>query len=264
MPSLPVWPVILTNADWQRKKGAFAKLAGKTGVGEAMTAAKAAFDKIDFGQMHASKILPADRDVPNILAEKEKAKAYYASTVVPARAKLKALRDLAETTAKKFKANKLVPSSATAHAEAVVKAADLMWMTLAGNSQVMNDHLKSFDEMVATKEKNAREETQKLDQTIANLEKALKEAAKKPTKAFWKDGSTSPHQRCRSMCNAIRNIPALKKAYWSTWQKYGDEYHKDVKDGDPKEQELMKKKIGNVWRSLMTFKGEYKKVLGMA
>src|SRR5204862_325589 len=113
------------------------------------------------------------------------------------------------------------------------------------------------------KQKNANDEAAKLGVTVTNLEVALGKAVTKPTAQFWRDGSDSPHQRCRSMCNAIRNIPDLKDKYWNTWQPYGNEYHKDVKDGAADEATKMKAKIANVSKSLATFKGSYKRDLGM-
>ena len=110
----PIWPAILTNADWQKKRGAVSKLVGKTGVGEAMTAAaKALFDKISFVKMTAQDILPQDHDIPTIKERRKQAAAYYASTIVPARTAVKKIVDADEETAKKFKANKLVPKSST-------------------------------------------------------------------------------------------------------------------------------------------------------
>ena len=258
----PKWPAILMNADWQKKKGAISKMLGKTGVGEAMNAAKALFDKIEWEKMDALSILPGDRDIPIIRERQKGAKTYYSAHVVPARALVKKVCDAAEATAKKFKANKLVPASSTKHAEAVVKEADAFWITLKDNAQWAADMNKSFETMIALKEKNALDENKKLPATIENLEKSLKGSLKDMTSSFWRNGSDSPHQRCRSMCNAIRNIPALKAEYWSEWQTYGNEYHKDVVDGAKNENDLMKKKIVKVTNALAVFKANYKKISG--
>ena len=260
----PTWPAILTNADWQKKKGAVSKLVGKTGVGEAMTAAQAAFAKISWIKMSATDILPQDRDIPTIKERKKQAAAYYASTIVPARTAVKKIVDAAEDTAKKFKANKLVPKSASEHAAAVAKAADLMWMTLKDNSTFFAEAANSFDAMIAVKQKNATDEAAKLGTTAANLEKALKETLAKPTVAGWSDGAECSHQRCRSMCNSIRNIPELKAKYWNTWQPYGNDYHKDVKAGAADEGAKIKAKVATVAKSLAEFKAGYKKELGLA
>lgn len=259
----PTWPAILTNADWQKKKGAVSKLVGKTGVGEAMTAAKALFDKISFVKMTAQDILPQDRDIPTIKERRKQAAAYYTSTIVPARTAVKKIVDAADETAKKFKANKLVPKSAAEHAAAVAKAADLLWMTLKDNSAFFDEASKSFETMIAVKQKAATDEAAKLGTTVANLEKALKETLAKPTVAGWSEGTESSHQRCRSMCNSIRNIPELKVKYWATWQPYGNDYHKDVKAGAADEGAKIKGKVATVAKSLSEFKAGYKKELGL-
>lgn len=253
----PVWPMILTNADWQKKKGAFAKVAGKSGVGEAMTAAEKAFKKIDWNIFVAQSILPAQRDQDVIVARKAASITAFKTTVEPTRVQLKKLRDVATKTAGDWKKSKLIPSSATKHVQDVAKAADFLFISLAGNSQVMTSRLKTFDDMLAAKKKFERDEIQKLDTSIENLEKALAAAAADPTKATWSLGSSSAHQRCRSMCNAIRNVPKLKTKYWSTWQPFGDEYNKDVPEG-PREAEVMKKKIATVKTELAKFKANYK------
>ena len=258
----PTWPPILTDADWQKKKGAVSKLVGKTGVGEAMTAAKSLFDKIDFTKMFASDILPADRDITTIKERKKKAGEYHKLTIEPARAAVKNIKDKADDCVTKFKANVLVPKSSREHAKKVADAADLLWMTLKNNAAYFDDAAKSFDKMLEVKEKAAADEAAKLGTTITNLETALKATLANLTVKGWSEGSDSAHQRCRSMCNAIRNIPALKAEYWKTWKPYGDEYHKDVTAGAANEGDQMKKKVASVVKSLIAFKANYKNDMG--
>lgn len=256
----PEWPATLTNADWQKKKGNIAKLAGETGIGDAMTAAEKDFKKIDWKKMDAREIAPKDRDIPVIKARQDAAGEHYRDVIAPVREKVKKIRDLAEKTAADWKKNKLIPSSSRKAAEAVASEAETLWMTLKSNSSLFDAYNKTFTDMIAVKEKMAVDEAKKLDVTVSNLETALKEFAKTPTKAAWFTGNTSAHQRCRSMCNAIRNIPALKDVYWRTWQPFGDEYHRDAPDGE-QEAEVMKQKGSTVWKALQTFKTNYKRVM---
>jgi hypothetical protein len=107
------------------------------------------------------------------------------------------------------------------------------------------------------KQKMEQDELKKFEVTLANLETALRQAAANPTKKVWFEGNTSAHQRCRSVCNAIRNIPKLKPKYWATWQPFGDEFHRDCPDGE-REQELMRKKIATVAKD-QTLKANYKR-----
>ena len=259
---VPTWPATLTNADWQKKKGIISKVAGKTGIGEAMTAAENSFKQITWSLFDAATALPMpkDRDPDKIVAAKAACIQEFKAKVEPARTNLKTLRDKATTLSGVWKKNKLIPAASTKHLEEVAKAADAFSLGLAGNSQNMTGLLRTFDTMLAVKQKQEQDELAKIDVTIENLEKALAEAASKPTKKFWSDGQTCAHQRCRSMCNMIRNVPKLKAKYWGTWQKFGDEYHKDAPVGAP-ETAAMKKKIETVKAELAKFKASYKKDL---
>ena len=254
----PTWPAILTDGNWQKNKGAISKLVGKTGVGEAMTAAKSLFDKIEFTKMFASDIKSTERDATNITARKKQAGEYHKSTIEPARTAVKNIKDKADDCVTKFKANVLVPKSSREHAKKVASAAELLWMELKNNSTYFDDAAKSFDTMLAVKQKAAADEAAKLGTTITNLETALKATLNDLTVKGWSEGSDSTHQRCRSMCNAIRNIPALKAKYWKTWKPYGDEYHKDVTAGAKDESDEIKKKVASVVKSLAVFKANYK------
>jgi hypothetical protein len=252
----PTWPVILTNNDWQKKKGNIAKIAGKSGVGEAMTAADKAFKKINWPEFDARNILPAQRDVDRLQAKKKALPGLHKTTVEPARVELKKLRDQAAKVAGEWKKNKLMPASSAKHAELVAKAADQLFITLAGNSAIFAERIKTYDDMIAVKQKMEQDELKKFDVIIANLEQALKEAAANPTKKTWSDGNTSAHQRCRSACNAIRNIPKLKAKYWGTWQKFGDNYERDCPDGE-RETAVMREKINTVKTELAKLKANY-------
>jgi hypothetical protein len=256
----PTWPAILTNQDWQKKKGTIAKVAGKTGIGEQMTKAQKAFAKINWKAFDAREISPQDRDVDKIMKAKQNAMQLYKTTVEPARNELKKLRDMSKKLSDEWKKKTAIPSSATKHALEVAKSADFFSLTLLGNSDTMTSRLKTFDTMLDVKRKAAAEETKKLAVTVGNLETALKDVAKTPTKKAWSDGNTSAHQRCRSMCNTIRNVPQLKAKYWKTWEAFGNEYHRDAPDG-PKEAEVMKKKIATVDSELKKFKANYQKDL---
>jgi DNA repair exonuclease SbcCD ATPase subunit len=259
----PVWPAILTNADWQKKKGVIAKIAGKTGVGEAMTSAEKAFKKIDWNKMDARNILPINRDPDKIKAAKAEAIKVYKTVIEPARKELKSLQAVVTKRADEWKKNKAIPASTVQHLQKIAKEADTLSLTLAGNSGGMTARLKSFDDMYAVKMKNQHDEIQKLDETIANLEAALRDAAKTPTKKYWEEGKgdkKSAHQRCRSMCNAIRNIAKLKTKYWKTWEPFGDFYHKSAPDGD-QEAAAIQKKIQIVSGELAKFKTAYRRDL---
>lgn len=261
----PAWPEILTNKNWQKKKGALAKMGGETGVGEAMDQAEAAFKQVDWDQLDARTAipLPADRhDNKLILKKQQDAKALYNSKVEPLRKKVKEIKDAAEKCAADWKKNKLIPSASTKHAQAVADAADHFGIALKGNSSNMEAASKSFDDMVESNNRIAADEKKKLAATIKLLETAITEYAQDLTKAGWSDGNTSIHQRCRSMCNAIRAIPELNDEYWTTWKPFGDFYNKSAPDNDQEEEKkVMTQKLRTVITALKDFKANYAKHL---
>lgn len=107
MPVALAIPKGLSNAEWQKEKGKIAKLAGKTGLGEALTKFNAAYKEIDFTKFDAQITHPGAK-LPSIISEGLKAaRSYHADKVEKARKALKEVRDTAEDTAKAFKKNKL-------------------------------------------------------------------------------------------------------------------------------------------------------------
>jgi len=105
MPANPQWPAILTNASWQKEKGKVSKLAGKTGVGEAMNAAQADFLKIDWNTIAAEDITPKDRTCPSSWSER-RPRRLRQRPVETVRQKIKVIRDKAHATAESWKKNK--------------------------------------------------------------------------------------------------------------------------------------------------------------
>lgn len=255
----PTWPASLTDAEWQKKKGSIAKVAGKTGVGEAIKAAKTAFDKIDFNKAEASQIPPAERSEENLTKKAAEALAWHKGTVEPARDKIKDVRDAANKAAASWKKNPVIPKASVKAAEDFAALADNLWIDLKTNSVTMTKILDDYDRMIDTAKRIEEAERAKIATSISNLKKALREVVATPTKAEWGDANTSAHQRCRSMCNAIKAIPSLKKQYWSEWQKYGDFYAKNVVAGSPTEKAEIIAIVKEVGNSLKTFEAGYQK-----
>jgi hypothetical protein len=259
----PDWPVILTNADWQKKKGVVAKIAGETGIGEAMTAAQTEFNKINWKSFAATDLLPADRHSNSgLLKKRQAALAYHGKTVEPVRTKLKALNTLAKAVAEKWKKNKLIPAGSVKTVEAVATAANNLSIDLMNNSINFTEAWKSYDDVIENNKKKAAIEINKIKTTIGNLESAITEYIKNPTKKAWADGNTSVHQRCRSMCNTIRAVEELDAKYWTTWQPFGDFYNKDAPDNNPEEEKkIMTQKVRTVVTALKDFKANYQNLL---
>jgi hypothetical protein len=123
----PPYPAILTDADWQKKKGKSSALAGKTGVGDLMDKAEAAYKAVKW---HEIVLFGPAMPQGNARREGDGERAYQ--TVMKACAQplrtlelaLSALEKKATATAAVFKKNKLIHADSSKHALAVAKAAD--------------------------------------------------------------------------------------------------------------------------------------------
>ena len=158
-------PVILTDADWQKKKGVIAKAAGKTGIGPAMKAMEAEWKKVDWDDLDPNLVWAKtgmQRTPANFPAAFKVAKTAYGK-VTALRSKVKSLADLAEKTEAKFKSSKVIPSSSREHVGKIAKAADQLWI-----------ELKSIDQVWLAEEKAVKAHyNTKLKQTADNLGKAI-------------------------------------------------------------------------------------------
>jgi hypothetical protein len=247
-----VYPVSLTDKDWQKKKGNIAKLTKKTGIGALLQKIEKDYAAIDDNKLAAAGILPTERDIPNIQKHLKDALAYYTSDIEPIRKDLAKVRDLAKDTAAEWKKSKLIPESSRKAADELSKAADLFYMKLKSTSPDMVKTFTTHQTMIESKAKLLEMAKKEMLPTIALLKTALKECMANPTKAEMSAAPTSVHQRCRSMCNYIRNNPEWKEKFWKTWQPLGDEYHKDIKEGD-KEAEQVKAKLAVIVKALAEF-----------
>ncbi len=247
-----IYPVFLTDKDWQKKKGNIAKLTKKTGIGAILEKIEKAYAAVDTNKLDAAGLPPAERDVPLIQKHLKDALAYYTTAIEPIRKDLSKVRDLAKDTAAEWKKSKLIPESSRKAAEELSKAADLFYMRLKSNSHDMEQVFATHQTMIESKMKLLEMAKKEIVPTIALLKTALKECLANPTKEQMSADKTSVHQRCRSMCNYIRNNPEWKDKFWKTWQPLGDEFHKDIKEGD-KEAEQVKAKLAIIIKALAEF-----------
>ncbi len=266
VPETVKWPDLLTNTNWQQKKGALAKMAaGKTDIGATMTAAKAEFDKIDWNKLDADKMATKDRkSVPKIKEAKKAAMDYVTTTIEgTVRPKIKAIKDLADGAHADWSKNKLIPQSSADHAKKVATAADTLWIALKGGSVTITSFLDEYDKLVEKLEKHKKEQIELLGPQITKLETALKNCAAHPSKANYLNYPEKPesvHQRCRSICNAIAVLPTLKDKYWTTWEPFGNKYPAGAPDGEG-EAEAVKKMLTTIATALAEFKRDYQSLL---
>ncbi|GAA0567912.1 hypothetical protein [Caenispirillum bisanense] len=143
------YPAILTNKDWQKKKGPFAKLAGKTGVGESLNACEKAWQAVKWGVFDTSKLKNKARS--DIEGAWKVAQGEYKRSIEPLRKALQGVMATTDKTAAAFKKNKLIPSSATKAAQDISKAAErLLVATRSIDTRFFEEKMeryKKFDKL---------------------------------------------------------------------------------------------------------------------
>ena len=173
----PAIPEILTQKSWDKNKGTVAKMAGETGVGAALKKlaelhAKTDWKKLDYG-------VPSDGfSMTSAEAKKhfEAGKAFANKELIAVSNEFKAVRDLCEATAKKFKANKLIPAASIKHVEEMQKAADFQSVGYKPNSWWVENALKVLEQDVKNsefREKQLAGSVEQLNKGIAEIETFL-------------------------------------------------------------------------------------------
>lgn len=244
-----MYPKILTNKDWQSKKGKIAKIAGETGVGDLMVKAEALYKKVDWTVFDAkqSQVIPPQPTVEEVNQGLKAAKAEYSTKVEPLRKALAALRDRAKEIAGKWKKTKLIPSSSTKHATEVAAEADRFFTELKS----LDAHFKTFDEVlgeIAKREKIARE---MLAGWIKKVKEGCKAVAADPTPKTYND---KLYQKVRGLGTAIGSIPEHKKKWTPVWGNAG--FSKGIKlDMDA---EALKTRVKQIAQALQKFEQEIK------
>ena len=199
MSAVPDYPDILLETNWQKKKGTAAKLAGKTGVGEAMIVLRNNHQNTDWLDLSVGSTYKTIAEVDKAI---EKFKA-----AMPKLVKLKTdafkVRDLANAAAAKFKANKLISKDSVAHALAVAKAADQF-----GVATKTYDPTADFAE--ARKRVEAREQVgrDQLKKSISTVETGATKVDKDTvTYEEWQAYWSGP---VRGLQAAVAVLPELK------------------------------------------------------
>jgi hypothetical protein len=202
------YPVLLTDKDWQKKKGLMAKSV-KTGLKAELDKGEALHAKID-----TSLLYPA-RDAPKSLEDLEKglkeAKDYYKSHVEPLRTQLREIETAAAKAAVALTKAKY-PDAAKA-ALAIEKAADLFGVTC--KSIDFEDDYKKGLERIA-----------KLNMLAAKL---LKDSIKKflvSAKAYLNSDGTQASwddlvkQNGRSVSNSVRQLANYNAEFWGKFKMF--------------------------------------------
>lgn len=205
----PAYPAVLTKANWDKKKGTIAKMAGATGVGAALDALKKAYDAVAWDKFEISKNRPSQSEFS--LAKMEQMKKAALAEMGGAGAKLRAAafaaRDAAKAAAPDLKKNPLTKATG-ALCDEIAKAAD--FMGVGANANSLSGYI----------EKDIAEARQAYDFTVEQIRKgipgkvaALANALKamgEPSAESWK--AQALMTRCRDLNQLIGNVPKLVAA----------------------------------------------------
>ncbi len=121
----PTYPAILTQKDWEKHKGAIAKLAVKTGIGDLMKAAKTAYDNVNWDAVELFLHRPDSRafNLQDFNQQRRDADREVDTKVKAFSDALYELDKKASDVAKDFAKNKLIPKKSADHALEVASAA---------------------------------------------------------------------------------------------------------------------------------------------
>jgi len=122
--AIPAYPVILTQADWTKKKGLFAK-AKETGLGALMTECERQYKAVAWVKFDVSKALAGGATGDQARTGYMEAYNEFAKKVKPLADKVGDLNAKAIATETTFRNSKLIPSSSTAHVTKIKDASKL-------------------------------------------------------------------------------------------------------------------------------------------
>jgi hypothetical protein len=158
----PDYPVELTRKSWDKKKSVLAKAAGRTGIGDAMDKAKAAYDAVDWKTLEALNHPPEARrfTLDGLAGTRDAALKEMIGGLAKFSQSLYAVRSLADLAAEKFQKDKTIPKSDVKTAQEIALMADRLGVAMNRNSVFplidanYKAYKKMFDDIVANLKKN--------------------------------------------------------------------------------------------------------------
>jgi hypothetical protein len=146
----PDYPKILTRKEWDKNKGALAKLHGETGLGKKMDEVERLYNGADWNKINMFEHRMTWGVVTRAAWDKvlDEAKKEVAGPLAAVSKGLYELRDLAKQVQADFKKSKTIPASSTKYVADIATQADALGVKLNKNS--MSDPLrKMYDEYLA-------------------------------------------------------------------------------------------------------------------
>jgi hypothetical protein len=222
----PQIPEELTRAYWQAHKGVTAKMAGPTGVSEAMDDVQAAYNNIDwllFDDTRA-RAKGLHSGIEAFDAEYAKARAEYPK-VVELRKRVFVVRDRARDAGERFGANRLIPSSSRLVAENVATAAEHFAVELRSMGDVW-EHRR--EELVQQLEE-FRRTTGILVRTVEERAQAIALLANPTAEQLY----NAVQQKCATIYINVRSAPDLRPQLMDDWKRVSQKEWYAIPNGQP-------------------------------
>jgi hypothetical protein len=201
----PDYPTILTKTNWDKNKGVVAKMAGATGVGDALAKLEAAYKAVDWKKLEIAENKPNPFNLTKLEAMKKAAIAEMNGNAAKLRVAAFAARDAAKKAAGDLKKNPLT-KGAGAVCDQIEKAAD--FMGVGANSNSIGGYIqKDVDEAKAAFDTTYKAIKTKLPATVNALKSAIKAAGDPTTPKQWK--AAGMMTKCRDLNQLIGNVPKL-------------------------------------------------------
>jgi hypothetical protein len=201
----PDYPAVLTKTNWDKNKGVVAKMAGATGVGDALSKLEAAYKGVDWKKFEIAANKPNPFSLPALEAMKKAAIAEMSGNAAKLRVAAFAARDAAKKASGELKKNPLTKNAGVI-CDQIEKAAD--FMGVGANSNSLGGYIqKDVDEAKSAFDVTAKAIQTKIPSTVSALKNAIKAAGSPTDPKKWK--AAAMMTKCRDLNQLIGNVPKL-------------------------------------------------------
>jgi hypothetical protein len=254
----PAYPDILTDKNWQKNKGLFAKGTGETGVGAAMDVAQRLHAGIsnDRKKLNVAESMPQGSDLTRTKIDEvlQDVLDYYKANVEnKLRPALQDIEKKANAAAATWDKAKTVPKSSAKHARAVAKAANDFMVALNKNSVIplLQADYQGFVKAYETNQKIIGENTKRLKGYLVKVEKGCKSITTKAefNGSFWDEDIRGVGTALPALSKDLGIIPEHK-----IWRTFASEGFKAASDDEVpkklKQIETVRKRIADAAANL--------------
>jgi|GEM_PF-3086689 len=202
----PDYDTLLTARNWDKKKGVFAKMVGRTGIGSALQKLEKTYNQVNWDALEMTKKKPRPFNLRTWDRMRDDAIKEMNGGLAKLRKECYTVRDLAKATEAKFKKKKTVPKSATQLCADIAKQADFMGVGANANSMGTRiEKMYAFGRRAT--DFTAEGIAKKAPAKVAAALKSLATVTRSPTYETWK--RLQMMTRARDVNQYIGNVSKL-------------------------------------------------------